>query len=98
MKDNELLIAMSDMLENKLLLSMSDMLDKKFKPVEDRLKKIEFTLENDVLPRIRNLEACYTSTYKRYQTGIENIDAMKMDIDILKSITKEHSKILHKFI
>jgi len=42
----------------------SDRLDKKLKPVNDRLKKIELTQENDILPRLQNIESCYTSTYK----------------------------------
>lgn len=54
------------MTDNELLLSISDMLDKKLKPVNDRLKKIELTQENDILPRLQNIEACYLSTYKRY--------------------------------
>ena len=51
------------MTDNELLLAMSDMLDKKLKPVNDRLKKIELTQENDILPRLQNIEACYTSTF-----------------------------------
>lgn len=60
------------MTDNELLLSISDILDKKLKPVNDRLKKIELTNENDILPRLQNIESCYTSTYKRYQTGIKS--------------------------
>lgn len=54
------------MTDNELLLAMSDMLDKKLKPVNDRLKKIELAQENDILPRLQNIEACYTSTFKRF--------------------------------
>jgi len=54
------------MTDNELLLAISDMMDKKLKPVNDRLKKIEFTQENDILPRLQNIESCHTSTYKRY--------------------------------
>ena len=84
------------MTDNELLLAMSDMLDKKLKPVNDRLKKIELTQENDILPRLQNIEACYTSTYKRYQTGIEQIEAMQADIDVMKSVIREHSEKLQK--
>ncbi|MBD5445376.1 MAG: hypothetical protein HDR29_07480 [Lachnospiraceae bacterium] len=84
------------MTDNELLLSISDMLDKKLKPVNDRLKKIELTQENDIIPRLQNIEACYTSTYKRYQTGIEQIDAMQADIDVMKSVMREHSEMLQK--
>lgn len=85
-----------NMTDNELLLAMSDMLDKKLKPINDRLKKIELTQENDILPRLQNIEACYTSTYKRYQTGIEQIEAMQADIDVMKSVIREHSEKLQK--
>lgn len=84
------------MSDNELLLAISDMLDKKLKPINDRLKKIELTQENDILPRLQNLEACYTSTYRRYQTGVEQIDAMQADIDVMKSVIREHSEKLQK--
>lgn len=84
------------MTDNELLLAMSDILDKKLKPINDRLKKIELTQENDILPRLQNIESCYTSTYKRYQIGIEQIDAMQADIDVIKSVIREHSEKLQK--
>lgn len=84
------------MTDNELLLAISDMLDKKLKPVNDRLKKIELTQENDILPQLQNIEACYTSTFKRYQTGIEQIEAMQADIDVMKNVLREHSEKLQK--
>lgn len=84
------------MTDNELLLAISDMLDKKLKPVNERLKKIELTQENDLLPRLQNIESCYTSTYKRYQTGIEQIEAMQADIDVMKSVIREHTEKLQK--
>ena len=84
------------MTDNELLLAISDMLDKKLKPVNDRLKKIELTQETDILPRLQNIESCYTSTYKRYQTGVEQIEAMQADIEILKKVVTDHSEKLQK--
>lgn len=84
------------MTDNELLLAMSDMLDKKLKPVNDRLKNIELTQENDILPRLQNIEACYTSTFKRYQTGVEQIEGMQIDIDVMKKVIAEHSEKLQK--
>ncbi len=84
------------MTDNELLLALSDMFDKKLKPINDRLKKIELTQENDILPRLQNIESCYTSTYKRYQTGVEQIEAMQADIDILKKVVTDHSEKLQK--
>ena len=84
------------MTDNEFLLAMSDMLDKKLNPVNDRLKKIELTQENNILPRLQNIEACYTSTFNRYQTGIEQIEAMQADIDVMKKVIAEHSEKLQK--
>ena len=84
------------MTDNELLLALSDMFDKKLKPINDRLKKIELTQENDILQRLQNIESCYTSTYKRYQTGVEQIEAMQADIDILKKVVTDHSEKLQK--
>ena len=43
------------MTDNELLFAISDIMDKKLKPVNDRLKKIELTQENDILPRLQNI-------------------------------------------
>lgn len=60
-------------LTNEDLLAISQLLDTKLKsnlaPIENRLTNIELTLENNILPRLQNIESCYTSTYKRYQSG-----------------------------
>lgn len=84
------------MTDNELLLAISDIMDKKLKPVNDRLKKIELTQENEILPRLQNIESCYTSTSKRYQSGIEQIEAMQADIEVMKSVIREHSEKLQK--
>lgn len=69
------------------LLAISQLLDIKIKPVE-------MLLENDVLPRIQNIESCYTSTYRRYSNGIEQLETMQQDIDIIKKVVSEHSQKL----
>lgn len=84
------------MTDNELLLAISDMLDKKLKPIKDDVRDINITLENDILPRLQNIESCYTSTYKRYQSGINQLEAMQADIDILKKIVSDHSEKLKK--
>lgn len=77
------------------LLAISQLLDTKLKPIEDRTKRIEITLENDILPRLQNIESCYTSTYNRYQSGITQLEAMQADIDIMKKVITEHSEKLN---
>lgn len=41
------------MSNNELLLAISNIMDIKLKPVHDRLDKIELTLENNILPRLK---------------------------------------------
>ena len=44
------------MTENEWLIAISAMLDKELKLVKDTLKQIEFSLENDMLSRLQNIE------------------------------------------
>lgn len=84
------------MTDNELLLAISNMMDKKLEPIQKDIKDMKIILEQDVLPRLQNIEACYTSTYRRYQNGINQIEAMQADIDILKKVVAEHSEKLNK--
>jgi len=84
------------MSDNELLLAISDMMDKKLAPVNDRLTRIELTLENDMKPRLQNIEACYTSTYDRYKNSVADYESMKQDLSIMKKVIAEHSSKLQK--
>ena len=88
MSDNELLLAISEMLDKKL--------ESNLKPVENRLRRIELQLENDVIPRIRNIESRYTDTYGRYQDYADKMQAAFDDIKLLKQVVSEHSEKLRK--
>ena len=84
------------MTDYELLLAMSDLLDKKLQPIKDDIQFLKLQNENDILPRLQNIEACYTSTYNRYKSGRSQIDAMQADIDVMKSVIREHSEKLQK--
>lgn len=88
------------MTDNELLLAMSDMLDKKLesnlKPIENRLTRIELTLENNILPRLQTIESCYTDTYNRYKDYVDKMNAAFADIELLKKVVSEHSEKLQK--
>lgn len=64
------------MADNELLLALSNLLDKKLEPIERRTKNIELLMENDILPRLQNIESCYTTIYRRYANGIEQLEAL----------------------
>ena len=113
MTDNELLLAMSELMDQKLkpvnirleaIEQSQQSMEIKLQNVEVRLQNVEveqkrtaLILENDILPRIQNLESCYTSTYKRYAAGIDRIDEMYTDISIIKKVVLGHSEKLQQF-
>ena len=74
-------------MDHDLYLTLSTLFDQKLKP-------IHLTLENDILPRLQNIEACYTDTYRRYATGAEEISAIKSDVEVMKIILQQHSEKL----
>ena len=103
MGNNELLSAMSTMLDTKLKSELQPLKDDMQNMKSDmqnmnlRLKRIEVDLlENNVIPRLNNIEACYTSTYQRYKDSVEGYEAMRFDIDVLKAVVEEHSEKLKK--
>ena len=84
------------MTDNELLLAISNIMDEKLEPVKDDVKSTRILIENDILPRLQNIEACYTSTYRRYSNGIEEMRALKSDMDIIKKVVAEYSEKLKK--
>ena len=80
----------------KALENQYQSLDNSFKTLEIRTKKLELLVENNVLPRLETIESCYTSTYRRYSDGIDQIERMQADIDVIKQVVTGHSeKIKH---
>ena len=133
MSDNELLLAISDLMDVKLcpvndrldrmerrmdsleqhmesleqrmdsleqrmdsLEQRMDGLEQRMDSTEQRLKRIELTQENIILPRLQNIEVCYTSTYKRYREGVDQIVSMQADVDVIKTTITNHSEILQR--
>ena len=94
MSDNELLLEISKMLDpirEDIMEMRQDLTD-----IKNRVKKIELTQENQILPRVNTIEACYTSTFDRYKNSIEDYESMKQDISIIKKVVAEHSEKLQK--
>ena len=90
---------------DELLLQISEMMDKKLKTLNEKIdqireenseaaRSIKIILENDILPRLQNIESCYTDTYKRYVIGVEQLEALQTDMEILKRVVSEHSRKL----
>ena len=73
-----------------------DCLEEQFDGLKDRVKNIEITLENDVVPRLSHIEQCYIDTFERYQKGIDQLENMQRDIDVIKITVTGHSEELNK--
>ena len=62
-----------------------------------KVKDIAITMENEVIPRLSHMEQCYVDTYERYQKGIDQLDKMQMDIDVIKLTITGHSEQLQNY-
>ena len=61
------------MTDNELLLAISDIMDKKLQPLKEEIKQLKLQNENIIIPRLQNIENCYTSTYDRYKNSVEEL-------------------------
>lgn len=101
MTDNELLLAISEMLDpirddiREIKKEVKEV-KKEVDEVKLRVKKIELRQETDIIPPLNNIQACYTSTYDRYKDSVEDYEAIKQDISIMKNVITEHSEKLNK--
>lgn len=81
MTDNELLLAISNMLDpireeiqdmkeeiREIKIEIQD-IKENIQEIEDRVKRIELTQENKIIPRLNTIESCYTSTYDNFSYG-----------------------------
>lgn len=118
MSDNELLLAISELMDKKLAAGLKpvegklDRMENRLDRMENRLDRMVIDLqsvknelqgvklfqENVILPRLNTIESCYTDTYTydRYRNYIDKMDAVFVDVDLLKKVVAEHSEKLEK--
>ena len=77
-------------------MAISNVVQSQVEPLKKDIQQTRIILENDILPRLQNIESCYTSTFNRYSSGINQIEAIQSDIEILKKVVTEHSEKLQK--
>lgn len=104
MSNNELLLQISELLdvklkatENRLRQEIREVrteLQAEIQQVKADVQRIDLKLENNVIPRLQNIESCYLDTYNRYISEVEKVHALEMDVDILKKVVSEHSEKL----
>ncbi|MFW5651467.1 MAG: hypothetical protein ACOCNC_08755, partial [Acetivibrio ethanolgignens] len=57
---------------------------------------IKLVIENDIRPRLQNIEDCYLTTFHRYQSKAAQIDTIQTDIDAIKGVVSEHGEAIQK--
>ncbi|MCX4320961.1 MAG: hypothetical protein OSJ44_14785 [Lachnospiraceae bacterium] len=92
MTDNELLLALSDMIDIKL----KTVLQTELQPLKDDIRNIKLHLENITDKNIQLLAENYVPAAKRYEKAVPEIEAMQADIEIMKKVITEHSEKLQK--
>ncbi len=95
MTDNELILAISGLLDKKLkaeLQPIKSAIDK----VEIEQRRINVIIENEIRDDIKLLAENYLPAAKRYENATARFDAMQADIDEIKQVVTEHSEKLQK--
>ena len=95
MTDNELLLAISEMLDEKLGSELKP-IKNDINSMQDEIHNIKLFQENVILPRLNTIESCYTETYDRYRNNADKFEAVFDDVELLKKVVSEHSEKLQK--
>lgn len=95
MSNNELLLALSDMLDIKLSAQLEPM-KKDISDIQNEMKKINVKLENEIIPDIRLLAENYLPSATRYEKALMETESIKADIELLKKVVTEHNEKLQK--
>jgi len=83
------------MIDNELLLAISGLLDTKLEPIKADIKQLKLDNENMIKPALNLVTENYLSTTS-LKSNIENIENLKADVDILKKVVTEHSQKLQQ--
>lgn len=95
MSDNELLLALSDMIDKKLDAKLQPLKDD-IKTIKDEQTRINIIIENEIRHDIKLLAENYVPAAKRYEKSTSQIESMQADIEIIKKVVSEHSVKLQK--
>lgn len=91
------------MTDNELLLAISNIMDKKIEPLKKDIEEIKqeqtrinIIIENDIKRDIKMLAENYLPAAKRFDRESDKIEALESDIKLLKKVVTEHSEKLQK--
>ncbi len=97
MLTNDDILMISDLMDKKLkpiemrFDQMQGQMDLRFDLIQNQINHMNLLMENNILPRLQNIESCYVDTYSRYVVKMEEMDSLKLDMDVVKDVLKEHS-------
>ena len=66
------------------------------KTLKNELQRVKLFQENIIMPRLNEIEACYTSTYDRYKEHPDRMERTYDDVAILKQVVTGHSEKLQR--
>lgn len=95
MTDNELLLALSEMMDKKLDAKLEP-LKVDIQEMKNEIRGIKLDIENDIKPKIQLLAENYVPATKRFEKAVPQIESMQSDIEIMKKVITEHSEKLQK--
>ena len=91
------------MTDNELLLAISNIMDKKIEPLKKDIEEIKqeqtrinIIIENDIKRDIKMLAENYLPASKRFDSESDKIEALESDVSLLKKVVTEHSEKLQK--
>ena len=95
MTDNELLLAISEIVEKRIKAEIEP-LKTDIQQIKDEQTRINIIIENEIRSDIKLLAENYLPAAKRYEKATAQIEAMQSDIEVIKSVIREHSEKLQK--
>lgn len=82
--------------ELKGLKAEVDGLKKEVDTLKTEIHQIKLFQENIIMPRLNDIEACYTSTYQRYKDHADRMEQTYEDVALLKKVVASHSEMLQR--
>ena len=66
------------------------------KTLKNELQRVKLFQENIIMPRLNDIEVCYTSTYQRYKDHADRMEQTYEDVALLKKVVASHSEMLQR--
>lgn len=77
--------------------SRLDNIEKSLQEQRESIKRIEILhLENNLIPRVANIESCYMTTFERYKVYTDRLPELFATVSNLRRTVQAHSEILKK--